>query len=305
MAAKIWVVGAGKGGVGKSFVTSSLAIALTKLNLSVLAVDLDLGGANLHSHLGMQPSSPSIQAFFAGQLPLANLVKPTPIPRLSLIQGCWEEWEHTNCGVGSTTQLLLELRRLPFDVVLVDLGPGSNTTHLEIFHGADEKILLTSPEPTSVEKTYRFLESWILFRASENSTKEALLQLKSSLKKFRSEKKTGHFSFRDYLEKAGGFAPDNFAALAEKPIQLLVNSSRSHLDEQLGYSIRSVCKKYYDLPLNYLGYIDYDNAVWHSIRNHEAFLIAKPFTTLSGQFLSLGKSLIDPEIQSTLHKVAV
>ena len=40
MGAKIFAVGAGKGGVGKTFISSSLAITLTKLNFSVLILIL-------------------------------------------------------------------------------------------------------------------------------------------------------------------------------------------------------------------------------------------------------------------------
>ncbi len=41
---QIWAVGGGKGGVGKSLVASSLAIALSRLGNRVIAIDLDLGG---------------------------------------------------------------------------------------------------------------------------------------------------------------------------------------------------------------------------------------------------------------------
>ena len=40
--AKVWVVASGKGGVGKTFVSSSLGITLSKLGHSVVVVDLDL-----------------------------------------------------------------------------------------------------------------------------------------------------------------------------------------------------------------------------------------------------------------------
>ncbi|MDX1623487.1 MAG: P-loop NTPase [Gemmatimonadota bacterium] len=48
-------VGGGKGGVGKTFVASSLALALARPSgpgLEVVAVDLDVGGSNLNLLLG-------------------------------------------------------------------------------------------------------------------------------------------------------------------------------------------------------------------------------------------------------------
>jgi len=45
-------VAGGKGGVGKSFVTANLAVALAQAGKSVIAVDADLGNSNLHTLLG-------------------------------------------------------------------------------------------------------------------------------------------------------------------------------------------------------------------------------------------------------------
>ncbi len=59
--------------------------------------------------------------------------------------------------------------------------------------------------------------------------------------------------------------------------------------------MKSVCNKYYDLGIDYVGAIDYDNAVWQSIRSCEHVLVAQPFTVLAGQFLATCKQLIDPE----------
>mgnify|MGYP002389234084 CR=1 FL=1 len=47
-------VGGGKGGVGKTALTASLGLCLTALGQSVIAVDCDLGGANLGPALGLQ-----------------------------------------------------------------------------------------------------------------------------------------------------------------------------------------------------------------------------------------------------------
>src|SRR3712207_5177949 len=50
---QIWAIGGGKGGVGKSLIASSISIALARMGYRVIAIDLDLGGANLHTSLGV------------------------------------------------------------------------------------------------------------------------------------------------------------------------------------------------------------------------------------------------------------
>ena len=50
---RIWAVGGGKGGVGKSVITSNLAVAFARRGERCVVVDADLGGANLHTMLGV------------------------------------------------------------------------------------------------------------------------------------------------------------------------------------------------------------------------------------------------------------
>ena len=46
---RIWAIGGGKGGVGKSVVTTNLAVSIARTGARVAVVDADLGGANLHT----------------------------------------------------------------------------------------------------------------------------------------------------------------------------------------------------------------------------------------------------------------
>src|SRR4051812_47056286 len=62
---KIWAIGGGKGGVGKSFIISSLAVSIARLGKSVTVVDLDLGSANLHTCFGVDIPKMTLSDFFA------------------------------------------------------------------------------------------------------------------------------------------------------------------------------------------------------------------------------------------------
>src|SRR3954469_17829159 len=50
----IIAVGSGKGGVGKSLLAANLGIYLTQLGKRVILFDADLGGANLHTFVGVE-----------------------------------------------------------------------------------------------------------------------------------------------------------------------------------------------------------------------------------------------------------
>lgn len=292
---KLWVVASGKGGVGKTFVSSSLGITLSKLGHSVVIVDLDLGGANIHTSLGLPPSNLNIRHFLEGDKGLQELVTATSFPKLSFIQGFWDSWTPTYFSHSQIERLLPQLRKINAEYVIVDIGAGAAESHLELFKAADEKFLITTPEPTSIEKNYRFIESFVCHSLKSNSTPDAYNSLISTLRDHRQGNLGKPFSFRSYLKNASNLNFDFFEGISSNPIRLIVNSARSQSNCDLGYSIKSVCNKYFDLNIDYTGSIDFDNAVWQSIQCRQHVFEAQPFTPLAGQFLSLCKTLIDPE----------
>lgn len=293
--AKLWVVASGKGGVGKTFVSSSLGLTLSKLGHSVVVVDLDLSGANVHTVYGMNPSHMNIRHFFEGGKTLQELVIPTQFSRLSYVQGFWDSWTPIDFSMAQIENLVPQLKSLRADYVIVDLGAGALEPHLNLFRAADEKFLVTTPEPTSIEKTYRFIESYVCHSLKENATPDAYGNMISTLRSHRQRTLAKPFSFRSYLKDQTGIHYDFFENLTTSPVRLIVNSARSQTECDLGHSMKSVCNKYYDLGLDFLSSIDYDNAVWQSVKGREHVLIAQPFTPLAGQFLATCKQLIAPE----------
>ena len=61
---EIWAIAGGKGGTGKTFLTSQMAVALASKNNKVLVIDTDFGGANVHSFFGLKKKITSLNLFF-------------------------------------------------------------------------------------------------------------------------------------------------------------------------------------------------------------------------------------------------
>src|SRR5271156_3942307 len=96
---KIWAIGGGKGGVGKSFIISNLAISLARNGKKVVVADLDLGSANLHTCLGSDIPVNTLSDFFSGrERRLENLLTPTSIPNLFFISGANDSVAVANLG---------------------------------------------------------------------------------------------------------------------------------------------------------------------------------------------------------------
>ncbi len=291
----IWAVQSGKGGVGKTFVTSSLALTLSKLQYNVLVIDLDLSGANIHTALGLNPSYLNLRHYLEGNKEISELVIPTPFPKLSYIQGIWDSWLPFNLGEFDEHKFIADLHKLNFDYILIDFGVGPFEKYYNLYLECDEKILVSSPEPTSIEKNYRFIESYICQNLKSKSTPEAFGKLISTLREFRHKTLDKPFSFKTYLKENEGLTLEPFNKLNREPIKLILNGIRSLSVADLGYSIKSVCNKYYGLNVEYIGFLEFDNSVWQSVKNREPVLISQPFTPVAGQFLNICKNLTEPE----------
>ncbi len=87
-APRIWAVGGGKGGVGKSVVASSLAATIAATGRRCAIIDADLGGANLHTLLGVRRPRHTLSHFLSGDVgSLADLMVQTSVPNLWLVSG--------------------------------------------------------------------------------------------------------------------------------------------------------------------------------------------------------------------------
>lgn len=119
-------VGSGKGGVGKTFVSSSLAAALAAAGHGpVLAIDVDLGGANLHNGLGVARPDFALNRFVLEGRSLGELVARTSIPGLGFIGGASDIVGVSEFGEADQRRFQSELSSLEAGTTILDLGAGS------------------------------------------------------------------------------------------------------------------------------------------------------------------------------------
>ncbi len=172
-------VGGGKGGVGKSVVACSLAVARAQAGRQVVLVDADLGAANLHTLLGIARPGPGVDAFMAGDLPdLAGGAMETGVPGLRLVPGSGGVVGAANPPAARKQKLIRHVRALPADVVVVDVGAGVGFNALDLFDAADLRVVVMSPQLTSAQNAYAFLKGAVfreLRRAAAATGQQALV----------------------------------------------------------------------------------------------------------------------------------
>lgn len=161
-------VASGKGGVGKTFLTANLAIALAQMGQKVIAVDLDLGGSNLHTYLGLGNNSPGIGDFLHRGGGLEELLVPTSWEHLRFLPGDGRTPFLANLPHAQKQKLLLNLTRLQADYVLLDLGAGSSYNTLDYFGMSPNGLIITVPEYATLMNMMTFLKNFA-FRTVERA----------------------------------------------------------------------------------------------------------------------------------------
>ena len=152
----------GKGGVGKSLVTANVSICLALMGYKVSSVDLDLGGANLHTCLGVPIPEKTLSDYLSKKgRNFSDLLNDTPIENLSLISGAQDDLGIANLRHMQKTRLISKLRDIDSDYVLMDLGAGTSFQYTRLFYKLRYGNSYSTPEPTSIENTYRFIKSFL------------------------------------------------------------------------------------------------------------------------------------------------
>lgn len=262
-------VGGGKGGVGKSTVTANLGAALARGGHSVVCIDADLGGANLHTCLGIRRPDLGLQDFISGKCKsLSDIAVTTAISGTRLISGAGDFLELANPSFAQKQKIISGVRKLDADYILVDLGAGSGNTVTDFFAAFPFSVMVTDSLPTSLENAYGFLKSG-LFRGLVRLF-PGRADIQKAIKSYTDPKKTNTFSVEQVLSTLAVDYPDEVAEirnwLARRRSFLIVNMVRGKEDIGVGERFTKIVHKYLSLPQRYIGYLAYIPEIRDSLR---------------------------------------
>jgi flagellar biosynthesis protein FlhG len=272
----IWTIGGGKGGSGKSFITANIGICLSKLGSRVILIDADLGGANLHTFLGINPPGLTLSDFIKRRVSrLHEVLIPTEVPNLQLLTGAQDLLNAMDSKSVQKRKLLRSIQHLESDYILVDLGAGNAVSVLDFFLMSDGGILVVTPEPTSIENTYRFLKSAFYRKLRQSVSSHPVKVLIDGAMDRKNE--VGIQNPYELIKTARSINEEEAKRL-EVEVEtfqpnLILNQVRSRKDVEIGFSIRSACQKYFGIRLHYLGYVVYDQDVGYSIRRRRPLVL--------------------------------
>ncbi len=148
----------GKGGVGKTNMVTNTAIAMSRLGKKVMILDADLGLANIDVLLGLAPQY-NIKHVLAGERSLGEVLVEGPEGLLILPAGSGVP-ELVNLSEAEKLLLLNEMEELneKIDVMLIDTAAGISDNVLYFNMAAQKRIVVVTPEPTSVTDAYALIK---------------------------------------------------------------------------------------------------------------------------------------------------
>lgn len=266
----VWAIGGGKGGIGKSAIAANLGVILAQRGLRVVLIDADLGGANLHTMLGLPGTGPNLSDFVSRRCEqLQDTMVPTRTAGLSLVSGNRAPADVANPKYAQKLRLLRHVAALPADHVILDLGAGSSFNVLDFFLAADHGVLVVVPEATSVENAYHFLKAaffrklkWaqprVRVKAAVTATmaRREELEIRSPRELLRHVTEADPVAGEGLLKEARSFDPT-----------LVVNRAQRKQHYQLGVDIGLACEDYFGRKMTFLGTIDEDELLARSVRD--------------------------------------
>jgi flagellar biosynthesis protein FlhG len=157
---KVIAVASGKGGVGKTWFSITLAHALSISRKKVLLFDADLGLANADIQLGLMPEK-DISHVVSGEATLDKVITRYPQGNFDVIAGRSGSGQLAALPASRLAQLradITELANKNYDHVVIDLGAGIERSVRAISMDCDCYLIVCTDEPTSLTDAYTFIK---------------------------------------------------------------------------------------------------------------------------------------------------
>lgn len=156
--ARIVAITSGKGGVGKTNISTNLGIALASLKKKVCVFDADMGLANINILIGKNPDY-TLEDILSDDKDISQVLMDGPggikiVPASSGLDKIVELEPQKKEKLISAFE---EIER-EFDYILIDTSAGISPTVISFVQSAQDAVVVVSPEPTSLTDGYSLIK---------------------------------------------------------------------------------------------------------------------------------------------------
>ena len=297
----IIAVGGGKGGIGKSVICTNLAAGMALSGQKIILMDTDFGASNLHALLGIGNPAYGFQDFFTDKVtdPKALLLD-TGISNLKFVSGAGDNPGSANIDSEKIGAIVSFIKNLQADTILLDLGPGTNYNVIDFFNISTQGVVLTTPEITSIMKTFSFIRGTLFRNISQAFQGLPDIQKMvdhSNPDNANMEAYTTELLRSKFQEQFPKHIDQLNTLISNFNPGLVVNRVRNRKDLMAGDNLLKLVKKFLDVDVTYLGYIIESDRVRDSVDEMIPFLIKDPQSKPSENLQQIIGALTNTDLQ--------
>jgi len=293
---KIISIAGGKGGVGKSVLAANLALSMAMYEKRVVLVDLDLGGSNLHTMLGLRNINPGIGNFVSKRKSsFRNLLYETEYDNLSFVPGDVLVYGLGELTKSTKSKIIKGLLEIDADYIVIDLGAGTNFTVVDFFLVSNSGLIITTPQAISVMNAYSFLKNFV-FRFLQRAFAPDR-QISTYLRKVRKERRIGErhsinqiISSISQMNPAAGEKGEAFLEVLQP--KLILNRVKNVEDIGMAEGLRDLCAQNLSIELECLGTIMEDERINRSIDLQKPFILDNSEGVTTGEIHRISQKII-------------
>ncbi len=293
---KVIPVASGKGGVGKSILSTNLGIMLAAYGRRTVLIDLDLGGSNLHTYLGLKNRQSGIGNYVSDRsLNFNSLLTDTPYTNLKFVAGDVLVSGTANLMHSQRKGLISRIEKIDADFVILDLGAGTGLNVIDFFLIANAGIIVSTPQTPAILNAYNFLKNAVFrqLQRSLSSPKKVVNYLKDIVKDKTPGATPTISQILDKIEGISGKAGAEARAQVDGLLpHLVLNMGESPEDLEIGYSLRDLVSKNLAVSIGCLGFVYQDKAVAAALKGQKPVVVDREDSLVSREIDRIAQKIL-------------
>jgi flagellar biosynthesis protein FlhG len=227
----------------------------------------------------------------------SELITDTPIQGVRLVGGESSIFGSLKTKQGAKT-VLAAIRMLEADYVVVDLGSPESTLTIDLWLAADLPVVVTLPDPASIEASYRFVKSSFVRKLRTTRGLDRVVSNPSG-----GSPPAAVDIYRTARDNGGPAERIKDEIRAYRP-RFIVNQTRALADLKLGVWLQAAAQRRLGHTFEYLGHVESDETVWLAARRRRPLLAEYPEAKVAKNIERITRRLLSSESERERGYVA-
>lgn len=289
-------IASGKGGVGKSILAANLAVALANSGYSVVTIDLDLGGSNLYSYLGLENEYAGIGDYLISRKgKLKDYLVQTNIPNLQYLAADHRVPFLANITYAQKVKLINEIKNIPADFIVIDLGAGTTFNTLDYFDFSTNGLVVTTFEKPAILNTLSFIKNFVHRVALREIKQNTIInaEINKAYKNITGDDFLTIKNIISIVDKVDSSLASRIETLTRSYQPRIIFNRGNHPDQlKVSAHLQSSIKKYLSIDLCFFGFLFEEDPVKLSPVPGYSLLKRYPESILSKGIVEISKRIV-------------